>query len=264
MRSIALICSCLAVSQCLYLLRSTDRSFVGAVDHLTLLFAVSKDNEQIQKHSATQDFLKSVESAFSASSFARLKLIGRKSPNAFVAPEGFGELKQVEFKLVTIKRTVKVQAVYTYPTNTVTKNYDEKVCLDLVTKLLTVMQSAILTTTDTGRIELSMERGSARLKRMEKQMQGQIHDSIVAKAAIEPHDRQKKHLIDSTEPFLAALGITTAAGKPLANMSHKLRQIQKFTEILDNLIKKVAGNDVNKKVEILRMCICPTVTCTNV
>ena len=104
-----------------------------------------------------------------------------------------------------------LQAIYTYPTNTTTKNSDEGECLDLVAKLLTVTQSAILTTANGERIELSLERCTSSFKRSgTAQVHAQTQESRVTKAAIEPHDRQKKHLIDSSEPFLASLGITTS------------------------------------------------------
>lgn len=61
--------------------------------------------------------------------------------------------------------------------------------------------------------------------------------------AIEPHDRKKNVLIDTNSPFLKALKITTFEGRPKANMYDKLRQIQKFVEILANLVDNVYSNN---------------------
>jgi hypothetical protein len=147
-------------------------------------------------------------------------------------------LKVADFKLVAIKNRVKVQAVFTYPTNTITKNYDEKECLYIISNVLSrCCDKASLSTTLGERIELS----TGRLKRS-------LEPQDASQANIEPHDRQKHHLIDPKEPFLVALGITTPAGKPLTSMSHKLKQIQKFTEVIGSLIRKVAAADVEKKV----------------
>jgi SAM-dependent methyltransferase len=56
------------------------------------------------------------------------------------------------------------------------------------------------------------------------------------------HDQQKNVPVPATEPFFQALGLTDIAGKPRKgnqSAAAKLRQCQKFVEIVGNLISKV-------------------------
>jgi hypothetical protein len=80
------------------------------------------------------------------------------------------------------------------------------------------------------------------------------------------HDRHKESLISVDEPFLQLLGVTTAPGstastsiadsndhdrmkrpvqaaRPKAGMKDKLRQIERFVEILDGLVSQRFGDD---------------------
>jgi hypothetical protein len=52
------------------------------------------------------------------------------------------------------------------------------------------------------------------------------------------HNRQKNTPVNITAPFLQALKITTSEGRPKVGMSDKLRQVQKFVEILSNLVDR--------------------------
>ena len=50
------------------------------------------------------------------------------------------------------------------------------------------------------------------------------------------HDRAKTTPFEAAAPFLRALGVTNAAGEPRPAMADKLRQIQRFTELLGHLL----------------------------
>jgi len=54
--------------------------------------------------------------------------------------------------------------------------------------------------------------------------------------APEGHDRTKSHPIPATSTWLRALGVTNDRGQPRAEMAAKFRQIQKFTELLRDLL----------------------------
>lgn len=60
------------------------------------------------------------------------------------------------------------------------------------------------------------------------------------------HDRAKNVPIDVKAPFLKALKVTVEDGRPSAAMADKLRQIQKFVEILSGLIDK--SQEINKRI----------------
>ena len=50
------------------------------------------------------------------------------------------------------------------------------------------------------------------------------------------HDRPKQRLIELQTPFLAALGVTDAAGTLVPAMARKYKQINKFVEIIDHAV----------------------------
>ncbi len=50
------------------------------------------------------------------------------------------------------------------------------------------------------------------------------------------HDRSKQRLIDTAEPFLAALGITDQQGRVKPSAQAKYRQVARFVELLDHTI----------------------------
>jgi len=68
----------------------------------------------------------------------------------------------------------------------------------------------------------------------------------------ETHDRAKAVPVAVNAPFLQHLGVTHADGKPRAGMSAKLRQIQKFVEIMDRVVNNVAVEDRASSENVLQ------------
>ncbi len=50
------------------------------------------------------------------------------------------------------------------------------------------------------------------------------------------HDRERTRKLESAAPWLQALGVTNATGRPREGMAGKLRQIQKFAELIEHLL----------------------------
>ncbi len=65
------------------------------------------------------------------------------------------------------------------------------------------------------------------------------------------HDRKKNVLINMDSAFLKALKVTTVEGKPRSGMTDKYKQINKFVEIIDNLMTKVIAS--TNKLNIVDM-----------
>jgi precorrin-6B methylase 2 len=57
-----------------------------------------------------------------------------------------------------------------------------------------------------------------------------------ATPAPDEHDRERTRKLEAAAPWLQALGVTNAAGRPREGMAGKLRQIQKFAELIDHLL----------------------------
>lgn len=71
------------------------------------------------------------------------------------------------------------------------------------------------------------DRGTFRLKR-------RASEQVTLAPAT--HNREKSYLVPSSAPFLKALGITTSEGEVRRDMYDKFRQINKFIEIIENLV----------------------------
>jgi len=74
--------------------------------------------------------------------------------------------------------------------------------------------------------------------RFTKRGKASLHQQRNARGALPPqaHDREKQRLIGLDTPFLAALGVTSAAGQLIPALAHKFKQINKFVEVLDHAL----------------------------
>ena len=64
------------------------------------------------------------------------------------------------------------------------------------------------------------------------------------------NNRVKKKLISEDRPFLVQLGITSSKGKVYASKQSKYRQINKYLELIEPLIKKSNFNDTVKIIDM--------------
>ncbi len=135
------------------------------------------------------------------------------------------DLKKISVKKVILKRAEKLSFVYSYKTRDITKNYEIEQGLSLITDLLRDgFQTATLFTAS---FDLVLDKGKIRKAKPS-------HTDIPS----EKHDREKHRLIGTdNKPYLHALGITDANGAVYKNAQDKYRQINKFVEIMDGLIK---------------------------
>lgn len=69
------------------------------------------------------------------------------------------------------------------------------------------------------------------------------------------HDRVKQVSLDNKADFLQALGVTDAKGKPKRAMASKLRQCQKFVEIVGNLVDRAdtTSSAIDQPITVLDM-----------
>jgi SAM-dependent methyltransferase len=67
------------------------------------------------------------------------------------------------------------------------------------------------------------------------------------------HDRTKEVPLSNQADFLQALGVTKADGKPRPGMKSKLRQCQKFVEIVGGLVQKIKDTDTERPMTVVDM-----------
>ena len=147
------------------------------------------------------------------------------------------ELKSLSFRPVMVKKELKMQCLFSYKTNVITKNYkasldEDDQLLELLNAAMKKCKSGTIETLD-KRVELVLKRGDGKIR-----IKDTSNEGGGTKARDLSHDRKKNSIIDPKEPFLVELGIMSSQGKPLAGMSDKYRQIQKFTEIITSLVEK--------------------------
>ncbi len=130
---------------------------------------------------------------------------------------------------VILKAGPRLAFVWRHATRDVTKNHETEDALGVLEPLVGAdfLDAHLFTTSGTAQLEMGP--GKARLR---------VRAVGHAPAEGGGNDREKVRSIDSRAPWLRALGVTDARGKPLAPMTDKFRQIQKFGEILGHLLKE--------------------------
>lgn len=131
---------------------------------------------------------------------------------------------------VVLRGTPHLTFVYRYATRDVTKNHLPEAGLQVIRGLIgpAFRDAHLFTPAQTAQLTLNDD-GDARLK-----------VKVASAAPVVPnasHDRAKSHLIPSDAPWLQALGVTNSRGQPREAMASKLRQINKYVELLQHLVQ---------------------------
>lgn len=180
-------------------------------------------------------FFEEVESSMNRDSFVSVSLGKprqmKTGQSARVEPP---VIRSVEGRVVSLKAGLRLQLNFRYSTNEQVKNIElGKASTASLNDLIILhgFRMARLTTT-TKVFDLTVNHGptgSSRLFETEKLTKLPSQEDLM-------HDRQKLRPVDPSSPFLRALKVTTESGRPLTGMADKLRQIERFTEILAQLV----------------------------
>jgi SAM-dependent methyltransferase len=171
--------------------------------------------------SSRDRFLTALTAAIKDGHLTKLTLGKYRGPDA--------TLKNLTVRPVALKSGPHLSFVWRHATQDVTKNHAPAQALAALTDLIgdpfrdahlfTPLQTAQLETADDGHARVRFK---------------------VASTAPPPagagHNRRKSRLIDPHAGWLRDLGITDPAGQPRTGQSAKFRQIQKFAEILHQLM----------------------------
>jgi SAM-dependent methyltransferase len=138
-------------------------------------------------------------------------------------------LKNLFVRPVTLKAGPHLSLLWRHATRDITKNLQPADALAILEPLLGAdfLDAHLFTPAQSAQLETRPD-GTARLS---------VKTAVTAPApASATHDRDKAHLIPGDTPWLRALGVTNDRGLPREGMAHKFRQIQKFTELLAQLL----------------------------
>lgn len=168
-------------------------------------------------------FINHVLESISDDTFASLSLMNKRDKSS--------ELRTLRGKLIEIKKGLRLSLVFRYETNDITKNFEvdkiDRVLNDLLTK---DFFQAILSTTH-KEYHLSQKANKANWKLT-------IKEAKLYRVPERSHDKTKNRLIKADKnAYLHGLEISTQDGNIRKDKQDKYRQINKFIELIDNVLK---------------------------
>lgn len=153
------------------------------------------------------------------------------------------ELKSVIASPVIINSGNRISFVYRYPTNDITKNFDIKESLNKIEELIVkdFLQADLFTLNADWHLMINKNNNSKIIKKSA---------SNIEKPTLS-HDKIKKRLISTNNNiYLRELGITTNDGVVRIDMNDKFKQINKYIEIIDSILKT---EKINENISIADM-----------
>ncbi len=177
-----------------------------------------------------QKFINKLESSLKDGSFVKLTLSKtiRQQDNKTTS---FADLRNVYVKPIILRNEKMYSFTYRYERRDETKNYDAQQSLEIITNLISeiFLNAALFTLTEDVTLLIS-KKGKATV--MTKPVKEQREQNV-------EHDKVKNRLINPENPWWFKLGLTTREGKVTADMQHKFKQICKYVEIVDGVMKNV-------------------------
>jgi SAM-dependent methyltransferase len=156
--------------------------------------------------------------------------------------ETAGDLKSIDIRPIMVKRALKLSFTYHHRTRDEVKNYPPQEAAPLIAMQLAEHFRAAKLMTTAGDFHLSHQAGQYTLK--------QLAATQTAVPELS-HDRAKHRLIESEgRPYLHALGISDAKGGVLKTAQDKFRQINKYIEILDGLLRELPARESLRIVDM--------------
>ena len=153
------------------------------------------------------------------------------------------DLKNVFIKPVVIKDQPLLSFVYRHNTNDITKNF---VVNDAITTIQDLLEKSfynadIYTTSNTIYYSIIKE-GKEKLITKKNEINKEVQSLS--------HDKQKNRIIQKDALYLQQLGITSAEGNVKKEMQHKYKQINRYVEIIEGILKDA---DVEKDFSVVDM-----------
>ena len=139
------------------------------------------------------------------------------------------DLRNIYVKPVLIKGKRLFAFTYHYERRDEVKNYDATQMLDMLKEMIpSRFLNAVLFTVNEDVTLLVSSKGKATIRT--KKVQECREQNL-------EHDKQKVRLINPANPWWYQLGLTTREGKVTADMQHKFKQICKYVEIVESLVR---------------------------
>ena len=174
-----------------------------------------------------EKFFAKLENSLNDDSIVKMTLSKPVSKNS--------ELRNIYVKPILLKNNKMYQFTYRYERRDETKNFDATQTMEQMRSLVPeVFQNVSLFTITEDVTLLVSKKGKPTL--MCKKVQESREQDL-------SHDHEKQRLIDPTKPWWHLLGLTTQDGKVTADMQHKYKQICKYVEIVDGVMRQTKFDD---------------------
>ena len=175
-----------------------------------------------------ESFLQTIISAADNATLLKIT-IGNKKDKSSV-------LKNVFIKPVLIKEKYLLSFVYRNLTNDVTKNFDIAESIKQIKSLLeeSFFNADVYTTKETVYYTVTKEGKEKIVTKMSE---------VKITAAVLSHDKQKNRLVKKNAVYLQELGLTNAEGNLKKEMQHKYKQINRYVEIIEGILKDTVIED---------------------
>ncbi|MBO7529779.1 MAG: SAM-dependent methyltransferase [Bacteroidales bacterium] len=174
-----------------------------------------------------EKFFEKLDSSLKNNSIIKMTLSKPVSKN--------NDLRNVYVKPILLKDNKMYQFIYRYERRDETKNFDAVQTMEQVRSLVpTNFQNVSLFTFTEDVTLLVSKKGKPTL------MCKKINETREVDLS---HDHEKQRLIDPTKPWWNLLGLTSRDGKVMADMQHKFKQICKYVEIVDGVMRQTKFDD---------------------
>lgn len=151
------------------------------------------------------------------------------------------ELVNVYVKKVILKDKPNLSLNYRYKTNDQVKNFPIDKGIKEIGDVLVDFRNAVLFTTKSDYNFQKSKKGKGHISRQKASFKD---------VPVETHDRKKQKRAEQNSDYLQLLGVTDNNGKVIPKMADKYRQINKYLEVMEGLIKSTT---LPKNVNIVDM-----------
>ncbi len=146
------------------------------------------------------------------------------------------DIVKVVIKPVELKGELCFNFHFTYTTNDQTKNYTDQETIEEFRVIALNFKAINVYTSQKHYTYLVNKKGKGKLL---KTKQNEEVQSI-----IKTHDREKIKRAPLNSPYLFHLGVATKEGQLIPKMADKYRQINKFLEIIDDMLKNYTSQQI--------------------
>jgi len=156
-----------------------------------------------------------------------------------------GEVTSLDIRPIRIKQALMLSVTYHYRTRDIVKNLAPDAGLDCIAEQLE--NHFAVAKLRTMQADYTLRRNATGFDLQTAPPSSKTPPNLA-------HDRTKHRLISTeNKPYLHALGITDAKGAVYKNAQDKFRQINKYIEILDGLVRTLPKRDSLRIVDMGRV-----------